>query len=60
MSEWGSFENQEAGELQMTRNIQAQMQSHDGGIFIAGPAHLHSMYGKLRDIGFDVAGLSWS
>jgi hypothetical protein len=43
----------------MAKNIQAKMQSYDCGTFILGLAHLHSMYGKLRDVGFDVTGLSW-
>src|SRR5580704_276404 len=59
MSGYGPFINQEARERQMAKNIQAQMQSSDGGIFILGLAHLYSMYGKLRDLGFDVIGLSW-
>ena len=59
MYEYGPFENQEAREKQMTRNIKAEMEGFDCGLYICGLAHTHSMFSKLRAVGFTVTAYSW-
>lgn len=59
MDEYGPFQNQEAREDQMTKNVQAEMKSYDAGLFIVGLAHLHSVFSKLRALGFSVTAYSW-
>jgi len=59
MREYGPFENQEARERQMVQNVVAEMENYENGILILGNNHMHSMFGKLRDAGFDVYGFSY-
>jgi hypothetical protein len=59
MYEYGPFENQELRENQMATNVQTEMQKHETGLFILGLAHLHSVFGKLRPLGFRVTAFSW-
>jgi hypothetical protein len=59
MDEYGPFENQEARENRMAKNIGAEMENYETGLFIVGLAHLHSIVGKLRTSGFKVTAFSW-
>lgn len=59
MDEYGPFENQEAREDRMTKNVQAETENYESGLFVLGLAHLHSIFGKLRSLGFKVTAFSW-
>lgn len=59
LNEYGPFESQEARENEMARNIKAEMELHETGIFIVGVAHLHSLFAKLLQFGFRVIAYSW-
>jgi hypothetical protein len=59
LSEYGPFENQEAREDRMAKNVQSAMEKYQTGLFLLGLAHLHSMIGKLRALGFKVTAFSW-
>lgn len=59
LDEYGPFENQEARENRMVKNIHAEMENYETGLFILGLAHLHSVFGKLKSSGFTVTGYSW-
>lgn len=59
MNEYGPFENQEAREVRMAANVQAEMANHTSGLLILGTAHLHSVLSKLRSLGFNVAAFYW-
>jgi hypothetical protein len=59
MDEYGPFENQDAREDQMAKNIQAEMENFETGLFIVGLAHLHSMFSRLRALGFSVTTYVW-
>jgi len=59
LSEYGPFENQEAREDGMAKNVQSAMEKYQTGLFLLGLAHLHSMIGKLRALGFKVTAFSW-
>jgi len=59
MREYGPFENQETRENRMAKNVQAEMENYETGLFILGLAHLHSIFGKLRSLGFKVTAFSW-
>lgn len=59
MHEHGPFENQEAREKRMAKNVEAQMEKYETGLFILGTAHLHSVFAKLRSLGFKVVAFSW-
>jgi hypothetical protein len=59
MNEYGPFENQEARENRMAKNVQSEMENYEAGLFILGLAHLHSVFGKLRSLGFKVTAFSW-
>ena len=59
MNEYGPFENQEARENQIAKNVQAEMENYDTGLFILGLAHLHSVFDKLRSLGFKVTAFTW-
>lgn len=59
MREYGPFENEETRENRMAMNVQAEMENYESGLFILGLAHLHSVFGKLRSLGFKVIALSW-
>jgi hypothetical protein len=59
MDEYGPFENQENREIRMAANVQAQMANHKTGLLILGITHVHSVFGKLRCLGFKVFAFSW-
>jgi len=59
MDEYGPFENQEARENWMAKNVHAAMENYDTGLFILGIGHMHSLFGKLLSAGFKVTGYSW-
>jgi len=59
MYEYGPFENQEAREDLMSKNVQVEMEGYETGLFICGLAHLHSLFGKLRALEFEVLGFSF-
>ena len=59
MDKYGPFEKQEAREIQMAKNVQSEMEGHKTGLFVLGLAHLHSMFGRLRSLGFEVEAFSW-
>jgi len=59
LNEYGPFESQEARENQIAKNIKAEMEGYETGIFIVGVAHLHSLFAKLRFNGFRVIAYSW-
>ena len=59
MDEYGPFENQEAREDWMAKNVQAEMENYESGLFILGLAQLHSVFGKLGSLGFKVTAFSW-
>jgi hypothetical protein len=59
MDEYGPFDNQEARENRMAQNIEVEMENYETGLFIVGLAHLHSIFGKLRPLGFKVTAFSW-
>jgi hypothetical protein len=59
MDEYGPFEKQENREIRMAANVQAEMADHKTGLLILGAAHLHSVVGKLRCLGFKVFAFSW-
>jgi hypothetical protein len=60
LDEYGPFENQEARENRMVKNVQAEMENYETGLFILGVAHLHSLFAKLKALDFKVTGYSWS
>ena len=59
MAEYGPFKSQENRENQMVKNVEAEMESYETGIFVLGLAHLHSLFGKLMTAGFSVTGYHW-
>ena len=59
MDEYGPFEKQEAREDQMAKNVQMEMKNYETGLFILGLAHLHSIFSKLRVLGFSVTAYAW-
>jgi len=59
MDQYGPYENQESRELRMAANVDAEMKSYEAGLFILGLAHMHSIFGKLRSLEFNVTGYSW-
>ncbi len=59
MDEYGPFANQEAREDRMAQNVKSEMENRETGLFVLGIAHLHSLFGKLTVLGFDVKGYSW-
>ena len=59
MTEYGPFESQDARENQMAKNVQSKMEKYETGLFVLGLAHLHSVFGKLRAMGFEVSAFSW-
>jgi hypothetical protein len=59
MYEYGPFDNQEARENRMAKNIGAHMENYETGLFIVGLAHLHSILAKLRPLGFTVTAFFW-
>ena len=59
LDEYGPFESQEARENWMVNRVQAEMANYKTGLFIIGVAHMHSLFSKLRAVGFDVAAYTW-
>jgi hypothetical protein len=59
MEEYGPFENQQNRECRMAENVRAEMERYETGLFVLGRAHLHSVFGKLRCLGFKVVAFSW-
>jgi hypothetical protein len=59
LDEYGPFENQEGSENWMVKKVQVEMENYETGLFILGVAHLHSLFAKLRSLGFKVTGYSW-
>jgi hypothetical protein len=57
--EYGPFENQEAREKCIVKNIQAAMESHEAGLLVVGLAHTHSLFGKLQSAGLKVTAYTW-
>jgi hypothetical protein len=60
LDEYGPFENQEARETWMAGKIQLAMETYEVGLLIFGVAHLHSLFAKLRSLGFKVTAYSWA
>jgi hypothetical protein len=59
LDEYGPFENQEARENWMVREVKVEMATYENGLLILGVAHLHSLFAKLQSLGFKVTGYSW-
>jgi hypothetical protein len=59
LQEYGPLGVHELREQYMLERIKEVMGPHDGGLFIVGLAHLHSMLSKLKAAGFEVRGYSW-
>ena len=60
LDEYGPFENQEARENWMADRVKVEMENYETGLFVLGVAHLHSLFAKLRSLGFKVTGYSWA
>jgi hypothetical protein len=59
MSEYGPYDARENREKQMTQNVRTRMAAYKSGVLILGVAHLHSMFSKLRALGFSVIAYCW-
>jgi hypothetical protein len=59
LQEYGPLDVHELRERYMVDRIKEAMEPCNGGLFIVGLGHLHSMLSKLKSVGFDVRGYSW-
>jgi hypothetical protein len=59
LDEYGPFENQEKRENWMVDRVEAEMADYVSGLFVIGVAHMHSLFAKLRAVGFDVTAYTW-